>query len=57
MTTASLAKITTVANFPEHFMLENLAVRADGSVLVSAVNKMQVWYVPAPLRACRSSRS
>jgi hypothetical protein len=48
MTTVSLAKITTAANFPERFMLENLAVRADGSVLVCAVNKMQVWYVPAP---------
>jgi hypothetical protein len=27
MTTASLAKITTSASFPEHYMLENLAVR------------------------------
>jgi hypothetical protein len=43
-----LAKITTVANFPERLVLENLAVRADGSILVAAVNKMQVWYVPAP---------
>jgi hypothetical protein len=34
--TGSLAKITTAANFPEHFMLENLAVRADGSILVVA---------------------
>jgi hypothetical protein len=48
MTTATLAKITTIANFPKRFMLENLAVRADGSVLVTAVNRMQVWYVPAP---------
>jgi hypothetical protein len=48
MTTASLAKITTAANFPEHFMLENLAVCADGSVLVVASPQRQVWYVPAP---------
>lgn len=48
MTTASLAKLTTVANFPEHHMLENLAVRADGSVLVVASPQRQVWYVPAP---------
>ena len=29
-------------------MLENLAVRADGSVLVVASPQRQVWYVPAP---------
>jgi hypothetical protein len=46
MTTASLTKLTTVANFPEHYMLENLAVRADGSVLVVASPQRQVWYVP-----------
>ena len=38
MTTASPAKLTTVANFPEHHMLENLAVRADGPVLVVALS-------------------
>src|SRR5450755_2186042 len=48
MTTTSLAKLTTVANFPEHHMLENLAVRADGSVLVVASPQRQVWYVHAP---------
>jgi len=46
--TTSLAKLTTVANFPKHHMLENLAVRADGSVLVVASPQRQVWYVPAP---------
>jgi hypothetical protein len=48
MTTPSSAKITTTANFPEHFMLENLAVRADGSVLVVAAPQREVWYVPTP---------
>jgi sugar lactone lactonase YvrE len=48
MTTATLAKLTTVANFPEHHMLENLAVRADGSMLVVASPQRQVWYVPTP---------
>ncbi|ACB95125.1 hypothetical protein Bind_1492 [Beijerinckia indica subsp. indica ATCC 9039] len=48
MTIASLAKITTIANFPKHHMLENLAVRADGSVLVTASPQREVWYVPAP---------
>ena len=44
--TTSLAKLTTVANFPEHYMPENLAVRADGSVLVVTSPQRQVWYVP-----------
>jgi hypothetical protein len=28
--------------------LENLAVRADGSILVTVLNHKQLWYVPAP---------
>jgi sugar lactone lactonase YvrE len=48
MSTAPLAKITTAANFPEHYMLENLAARADGSVLVVASPQRQLWYVPKP---------
>ena len=48
MATNSFAKLTTVANFPEHYMLENLAVRSDGSILVVASPQRQVWYVPAP---------
>jgi hypothetical protein len=47
MTTDSPATITTVAAFPEHTMLENLAVRADGSILVVASPQRQVWYAPA----------
>jgi hypothetical protein len=50
MTSASSVKLTTVANFPEHYMLENLAVRADGSILVVASPQRQVWYVPAPTK-------
>lgn len=48
MTSSALAKLTTFAEFPEHTMLENLAVRFDGSVLVVAAPQRQVWYVPAP---------
>jgi hypothetical protein len=48
MTTAALANITTVASFPQHFFLENLAVRADGSILVTVLNRKQLWHVPAP---------
>ena len=39
--------ITPVATFPQGHFLENLAVRADGSVLVTAVLQKQLWYVPA----------
>ena len=42
------ANITTIARFPEHYFLENLAVRADGSILVTVLNHKQLWYVPAP---------
>ena len=45
---ATHAKLTTIAYFPEHFFLENLAVRADGSILVTVPNHKQLWYVPAP---------
>lgn len=45
---ATRAKLTTIAYFPEQFFLENLAVRADGSILVTVLNRKQLWYVPAP---------
>lgn len=48
MATSALATVTTVATFPKHIMLENLAVRADGSILVVSSPQRQVWYVPAP---------
>lgn len=48
MTTAAPAKLTTIATFPQRFFLENLAVRGDGSILVTALNRKQLWYVPAP---------
>jgi hypothetical protein len=40
--------ITTFAEFPKRTMLENLAVRADGSVLVVASPQRPLWYAPAP---------
>jgi hypothetical protein len=48
MATAALADISPIASFPPHFFLENLAVRADGSILVTVLNRKQLWYVPAP---------
>jgi hypothetical protein len=44
----SSAKLTTVATFPKRYFLENLAVRADGSLLVTALTQKQLWYIPAP---------
>jgi len=35
-----------VAVFPENSFLENLAVRADGSILVTEILQGQLWYVP-----------
>jgi hypothetical protein len=46
--TAAGANITTIAGFPHHIFLENLAARADGSVLFSALNREQLWYIAAP---------
>jgi len=46
---ASPAKLTSIASFPENYFLENLAVRADGSILVTALNHKQLWHVPAPV--------
>src|SRR5215471_17435203 len=40
------AKLTTVAEFPVGFFLENVAVRTDGSLLVTELSKKGLWYVP-----------
>ncbi len=42
------AKLTTVACFPDHSFLENLAVRVDSSILVSVLNRKELWCVPSP---------
>jgi hypothetical protein len=39
-------RLTTVAAFPKNYFLENLAVRADNSVLVTVLNHKELWYVP-----------
>ena len=41
------AKLTPVAYFPKEYFLENLAIRSDNSVLVSAMNHKELWYVPS----------
>lgn len=50
MPTAPLpaVSLTPVAYFPEKYFLENLAVRADGSILITAVLQKELWCVPGP---------
>lgn len=42
--------LTPVAEFPQKYFLENLTVRADNSVLITAVLQKELWYVAAPAR-------
>src|ERR1700761_572667 len=50
MTPVPAVTLTPIAHFPEKYFLENLAVRSDGSVLITAVLQKQLWCVPAPAR-------
>jgi hypothetical protein len=40
------AMLTTVAFFPANYFLENFIVRADNSVLITAMNHKEIWHVP-----------
>jgi hypothetical protein len=42
------AKLTTIASFPTHYFLENMAVRKDSSILVTVANRNELWYIPPP---------
>ena len=42
------ARLTVAASFPPHFFLENLALRGDDSMLVSALTRKEVYYLPHP---------
>jgi hypothetical protein len=48
MPSAPQARLTIVAEFPEHFFLENITVRADGSMLITVQNRKELWFAPAP---------
>ena len=37
----------TVAEFPKNYHSENLAVRSDNSILITAMNHGELWYVSA----------
>jgi len=43
-------KLTVVAEFPEHFFLENIVVRHDNSMLITVANRKELYYLP-PARA------
>ena len=45
------ARLSVVAEFPEHFFLENIAVRGDNSLLVTVANRRELYYVPPPREA------
>src|SRR6202046_3836560 len=40
------AKLTTVATFLKNYFLENLVMRSDNSILITALNHKELWYVP-----------
>ena len=42
---ATRATLTTIAYFPEHFFLENLAVRADGSILITVLKHLSLIHI------------
>lgn len=46
MTPVPDVTLTPVAYFPEKYFLENLAVRSDDSVLITAVLQKELWIVP-----------
>jgi sugar lactone lactonase YvrE len=41
------AELTTVASFPTNYFLENFALRADNSALITAMNHRELWFVPS----------
>ncbi|WP_037370490.1 hypothetical protein [Amycolatopsis orientalis] len=41
--------LTPVASFPEKYFPENLAVRSDGSVLVTVLLQQELWLAPGPV--------
>ncbi|OMC30607.1 hypothetical protein A5740_16225 [Mycobacterium sp. GA-1841] len=40
--------LAAVANFPPNYFLENIAVRSDGSIPVTALNHSELWYLHTP---------
>lgn len=47
MTPVPKVTLAPVAHLPEKYFLENLAVRSDGSVLITAVLQKELWIAPS----------
>jgi hypothetical protein len=48
MSTHLQSRLTIAAQFPQHYFLENIAVRGDGSMLITVVQPKTLYYVPPP---------
>ncbi len=48
MPSVAQAQLNLIAEFPERYFLENLAVRNDGSILVTVANENELWLVGPP---------
>jgi hypothetical protein len=46
--TLQKAKLATMAEFPREYFLENLAVRSDNSMLITVLNRGELWFIPSP---------
>jgi len=42
------AKLTTIAEFPPTYFIENIAIRRDNSMLITVGNKQELWFIPFP---------
>jgi hypothetical protein len=43
------ARLAIATSFPTHFFLENLVLRDDNSMLVSALLRKELYYLPQPI--------
>jgi hypothetical protein len=50
------ATLSTLASFPKGYFLENLAVRADNSILVTSIKTHELWWFPQQSRVNKWSR-
>lgn len=49
------ASLSEIASFPAGYFLENIAVRSDGSMLVTTVFQRELWWAPAPQPETRAA--
>lgn len=44
----STTKATEIASFPPNYLLENIVVRRDGSIIITAYNQRELYYLANP---------